>query len=426
MQVLRYGSVGPQVELVQLGLQRFGLLTENPDGIYGARTQSAVRSFQRKQGLNADGIVGAVTWSALNPWLVGYVKITVHPGDTFYRLAERYGISLKSVEAANPGVDALNLRVGQQLTIPLPFPLISGDVHFSSPTMEYCIRGLKGRYPFLFIESIGKSVLGTSIPILRFGSGEHSVFYNASHHANEWITSPVLLRYLERLCEAYVHRTVLNGVSAAELYRSCTLHICPMVNPDGVDLVTGEIAQGSSGYFTALSLNGGPDNFPQNWKANIRGVDLNLQYPAGWEEAKRIKFSQGYTRPGPRDYVGTAPLTQPESKAVYDYTLKNSFALTLSYHTQGEVIYWKYDGYLPAQSEAIGKQLANLSGYALELTPENSAYAGYKDWFIQEYNLPGYTIEAGKGENPLPLNQFSRIYAKNEPLLTYALIAGNH
>ena len=161
--------------------------------------------------------------------------------------------------------------------------------------------------------------------------------------------------------------------------------------------------------------------FPDGWKANINGVDLNLNYPANWQRAKEIKFEQGYTSPAPRDYVGEDPLTQPESLAMYNFTLNHQFALTLSYHTQGEVIYWKYLDYIPKRSYTIGQMLAEASGYTLSLTPEESSYAGYKDWFIQAFNKPGYTVEAGLGTNPLPLEEFDNIYNNNSDLLITAL-----
>ena len=119
--------------------------------------------------------------------------------------------------------------------------------------------------------------------------------------------------------------------------------------------------------------------------------------------------------------MGTTPLGAPESRSLYDYTQKNNFALTLSYHTQGEVIYWKYLDFNPPRSFEIGEELSRVSGYNLEITPSESGYAGYKDWFIYFYNRPGYTVEVGTGENPLPLTQFSEIYSDNLPLLTTAL-----
>ena len=96
--------------------------------------------------------------------------------------------------------------------------------------------------------------------------------------------------------------------------------------------------------------------------------------------------------------------------------------LTLSYHTQGEVIYWKFLDLTPPDAQAIGEEFARVSGYALEDTPYASGFAGYKDWFIQEFDRPGYTIEAGLGESPLPMSQFPSIYAKNLGILALGLV----
>lgn len=164
-------------------------------------------------------------------------------------------------------------------------------------------------------------------------------------------------------------------------------------------------------------------NYFCGWKfLKSTGVDLNLQYPANWETARRINFAQGFTRPAPRDYVGSGPLVAPEALAVYNFTLQHNFRLILAYHTQGRVIYWKYLDYLPPASRYIGEQFSQVSGYSLEETPFDASFAGYKDWFIQEYNLPGYTIEAGLGTNPLPISQFDTIYAENEGILVLGAV----
>ena len=174
----------------------------------------------------------------------------------------------------------------------------------------------------------------------------------------------------------------------------------------------GAIEPGSLEYATARSL---ADNypaipFPDGWKANLLGVDLNLQYPAGWLRAREIKFAQGFTRPGPRDYVGRAPLNQLESRALADYTEAIDPALVLAYHSQGKEIYWQFGGYAIPGARELGEDFARTSGYTLTDAAEESAYAGYKDWFIQNFRRPGYTIEVGEGINPLPLSQFDEIY----------------
>ena len=420
--VWRYGDRGPQAELIQLALQRAELLPEDPDGIYGKRTENAVRAFQKRSGLETDGIVGRKTWKKLEPYLLGYEKVTVQRGDTFYRLAMRYGTTVRAIELANPGVDPLNLSIGSELILPGSFPVVSGKISCTSLAISYFAEGIMARYPFLRKSIIGSSVMENPLICFQIGTGKNRVFFNGTHHANEWIVTPVLLKFLEECAYALGFRKALYGKHAEKIFSETTLTLVPMVNPDGADLVTGELTEGMF-YSRAKSFSARyPDiPFPDGWKANLSGVDLNLQYPAGWEKAREIKFAQGYTSPAPRDYVGSMPLTAPESRAVYDLSEKENFDLTVSYHTQGEIIYWKYADYLPPRSEEIGQIFSRESGYVLELTPSASGYAGYKDWFISQYNRPGYTVEAGLGTSPLPVRDFDSIYAKNVGLLLAAL-----
>ncbi len=122
-------------------------------------------------------------------------------------------------------------------------------------------------------------------------------------------------------------------------------------------------------------------NFPI-WKLiSLTGVDLNLQFPAEWYKAREIKFAQGFTSPAPRDF-------EPETLAVYNYTLSYPFSLVLAYHTQGKEIYWKFQDYLPENSYEIAKRFSDVSRYVLSETPYNSSFAGFKDWFIQNFDRP--------------------------------------
>lgn len=150
-------------------------------------------------------------------------------------------------------------------------------------------------------------------------------------------------------------------------------------------------------------------------------MDLNLNYPAGWEQARENKFALGFTTPAPRDFVGMRPLDQAETAGMAGLTREVNPGLTLSYHSQGQVIYWKYLDMEPKGARELGEQFAQVSGYELEDTPYASGFAGYKDWFILTYDRPGYTIEVGLGENPLPLEQFDQIYQDNLGILILGL-----
>ncbi|MBQ7230857.1 MAG: M14 family metallocarboxypeptidase [Oscillospiraceae bacterium] len=297
--------------------------------------------------------------------------------------------------------------------------IVQTDVPQTAERVEGALQALSEAYPFLETELLARTAFGRPIYAVKLGQGKRRVLYSAAHHANEWLTATVLLKFIEDYAEALQNDAQLGGVSARELYQNATIHLVPLVNPDGVDLVTGAIEPGTEQYERAREFAEFYPNipFPDGWKANLNGVDLNLQYPAGWLRAREIKFSQGFTRPGPRDYVGRFPLSQPETQALYDYTERIDPAIVIAWHSQGQVIYWQYGGIEVPGARELAERFAQVSGYTLEDTPYNSSFAGYKDWFIQAFRRPGFTIEVGTGTNPLPLEQFGSIYAASLPIL---------
>jgi len=193
MRIVR-GDRGTLVEYVQLALQRVG----NPlavDGVFGEATCKALAVFTGKEE-GEECVVDDDVWEMLVPYLRGYLTYEVQPGDSFYEIAARHHISMQSLMTANPGVGPLYLMPGMPLTVPLPFPVVPQNVAYSSFLMRYLIEGLAARYSFLQTGSIGQSVLKNELWYVRIGSGERELFYSAAYHANEWITTPLILRFV--------------------------------------------------------------------------------------------------------------------------------------------------------------------------------------------------------------------------------------
>ena len=301
-------------------------------------------------------------------------------------------------------------------------PIVNTGVPITAESCNQMILDIVARYPFCRTEVLTRTAFQRPLRTLVIGNGPRKVIYSAAHHANEWITSLVLLKFAEELAEAIQSGSRIFDTPAADIAEAATVYMVPMVDPDGVDLVVGAIQPGNIQFDLAqrLSRDYPTIPFPEGWKANLLGVDLNLNYPAGWLQAREIKFSQGFTTPGPRDYVGRAPLNQLETQALAGYTEFIDPALVLAYHSQGKEIYWSFQDIFVEGARELGEQFATVSGYTLTEPAYNSSFAGYKDWFIQNFRKPGYTIEVGQGVNPLPLEQFDEIYRDNLGILVLA------
>lgn len=154
--------------------------------------------------------------------------------------------------------------------------IVKTNIPYTYDVLRNEIAELKNKYTFLETGNIGYSVLGKPIPYIRIGTGEKEVMYSGSFHANEWITTPVLMKFIEEFCIAYETNTNIYEYNAREIFKQTSIYIVPMVNPDGVDLVTGAVKPNTSIYqnYQYIARNFPQIPFPNGWKANFNGESL--------------------------------------------------------------------------------------------------------------------------------------------------------
>ena len=132
--------------------------------------------------------------------------------------------------------------------------IVPTNLYYNSNILRRNLTLLLRQYPFINVQTVGTSVLNKNIYVIKLGNGTKNVFYSASIHANEWITSTLLMKFVEDYCIAYNNNSRLYGYSVRRLFNSVSIYIMPIVNPDGVDLVTGNLNKASIAYLNALNI----------------------------------------------------------------------------------------------------------------------------------------------------------------------------
>lgn len=266
-------------------------------------------------------------------------------------------------------------------------------------------------FSFLKRETIGHSVLKKPIYAVKFGNGAKKIIITAAHHGTEWITSMLAMSLIAELCK--------NFTSGDEnVWNNKTFYFIPMVNPDGVNLsIEGKTDDLPPHIKSRLYKILDSGNFKDNWQANIRGIDLNHNYDASFQLGKEIQLREGIIAPAPTKYSGEYPESEPETKAIVSFTKKILPDIVVAYHSQGEEIFYKYQGKCAPNAYEIAKRMSDVSGYQLVLADGLTDCTGYKDWVIEKFNIPAFTIEVGKGKNPVPITQFEKIFDDNKKII---------
>ena len=241
---------------------------------------------------------------------------------------------------------------------------------------------------------IGKSYLGRNIYAVKLGVGRPTGIVQYTIHGREWITA--------RLAETHYRTDGIVG--------SCWF--VPLLNPDGALLSQRGLASVTDENVRThlLALNGGNTDFSL-WKANAKGVDLNVNFAANWGKGKsNVRFA------GAENYIGARPFSEVETQALKKFTLDIRPDYTVSYHTKGEEIYWRFHQSLRTclRDKTLAQVLSEATGYPL--AESRGSAGGYKDWCIQKLNIPAFTIEVGAEylSHPIGNDAFEDMARKNQ------------
>lgn len=253
--------------------------------------------------------------------------------------------------------------------------------------IESCLKKCNGR-----ISYVGITQLGFPIPMVTKGNreSENRILLVGGVHAREYITSYLLTELMADY----------NGQSRIDCI--------PVLNIDGVFLCRlGEklFPKGSRVYKELKYLNGNSEDFSL-WKANIRGVDINVNFDADWGTGK-----QNTKTAGSENYIGMYPESENETKTVVELLYKNDYNMVVAYHSKGEEIFYGYGEDKSYFEES--KKIADYLGYELK-TSENSA-GGLKDYVVKQMKKYAITIEVGEDRfnHPYPLEELSNLYQKH-------------
>ena len=266
---------------------------------------------------------------------------------------------------------------------------------------------------------IGKTVLGRKFPVLTVGKPMGSTLFVAVTHGSEWLTGLVVLRFFEEICEAFEKKEKLLGTDIHSAILKRGFSVVPVLNPDGVNInILGAKAAFSSEKRIERLAKG---DF-EHWNANARGVDINHNFGAGWDILHEYERTNRIFGPAPKQYGGPRPFSEPETRAVCGFISTFNIERLWSFHSQGEEIYWYYGPKTPMISRDMAEEFASFCGYKVSFPSGMASHGGLKDWYIEKFGRPGFTVEIGKGKNPLPLSDFDEIYKKLKPAMIKSLL----
>ena len=292
--------------------------------------------------------------------------------------------------------------------------------YFDQKARQNLIFDIQKKYDFVFTEILGQSYRKRDTLAMKIGNQENACLLVGGVHGMEWLTSLLLLSFLDTVCQSIKYHYKIYDIDLKSLIYKRGVCFVPCLNPDGTEIsIHGSTSAKNYAALVKEISNGNT----KTWQANARGVDLNHNFDAKWQELNILEKQEGILGPSKTRFGGQSPESEIETQILVNFCKKNNYRHAIAFHSQGEEIYWSFGENKPENSFLLASLFSNLSSYKLSQPEGLAVGGGFKDWFIEKFNRPAFTIEIGKGKNPLPISDFPSIYERLEKMLVFSIIS---
>lgn len=300
----------------------------------------------------------------------------------------------------------------------------SGSGMYTYDQLGADLAALNGRTGYRY-SSIGKTPDGRDIwqVILGDPSASKKILVIGAMHGREYITTPLIMRQVKDILE--------RSAKKDQVLSDVCIYVIPMMDPDGAAIsqygVNGMKSQNMrntvNGIMKSWSDWGLFEDankyiwYLNKWKNTGTGVDLNRNFrTSGWEGLNDLR-----AKPSNDLYKGPSPESEPETRAVAQLVRSTHFDEVLSYHAQGQILYW----HAPTSKEEANTRSHELAeiinrdtGYSIVAADASGTGIGsLKTWLGEVMNVPCVTVEVGLGTCPLPETDLEGIWQRNKEVL---------
>jgi hypothetical protein len=272
------------------------------------------------------------------------------------------------------------------------------------------LDSLQRAYPSLIrVMNIGASLqnrIMVAVKIAKDVGKEYdrpAILFDGCHHSNEVMGAEICMAAVNELLSRYGQ-----DVEVTRWIDQYAIYVVPVVNVDGYTIVTS--GQDPRWRKNARDTDGKPGlHFPE-------GVDLNRTYDFNWAHGGSSDSMSGR-------YRGPFPFSEPETRAFADFARQKRFLLSITYHSQGEVIYypWNWNGHkapddrlLTSIAQGLGRSIKTMRSDSTYRAEYGAGLVGQSyTWLYGALGTFDFVVETGKGASIFPPYEVAGIVREN-------------